>query len=99
MTDDPVSTNIITEQGIMHFQEFWVGRRGRPEVKSVFFTGLEKAIPSQGFLDLLEREETVLIGPSNPVTSIGPILALPGVWKGCGIRRSWPSAPWWEANR
>jgi LPPG:FO 2-phospho-L-lactate transferase len=79
MTDDPVSTNIITEQGIMHFQEFWVGRRGRPEVKSVAFTGLEKAIPSQGFLDLLEREETVLIGPSNPVTSIGPILALPGV--------------------
>jgi len=79
MTDDPVSTNIITEQGIMHFQEFWVGRRGRPEVKSVVFTGLEKAIPSQGFLDLLEREETVLIGPSNPVTSIGPILALPGV--------------------
>jgi LPPG:FO 2-phospho-L-lactate transferase len=79
MTDDPVSTNIITEQGIMHFQEFWVGRRGRPEVKSVIFTGLEKAIPSQGFLDLLEREESVLIGPSNPVTSIGPILALPGV--------------------
>lgn len=79
MTDDPVSTNIITEQGIMHFQEFWVGRRGRPEVKSVVFTGLEKAIPSQGFLDLLEREESVLIGPSNPVTSIGPILALPGV--------------------
>jgi LPPG:FO 2-phospho-L-lactate transferase len=79
MTDDPVSTNIITEQGIMHFQEFWVGRRGRAEVKSVIFTGLEKAIPSQGFLDLLEREESVLIGPSNPVTSIGPILALPGV--------------------
>jgi LPPG:FO 2-phospho-L-lactate transferase len=79
MTDDLVSTNIITEQGIMHFQEFWVGRRGRPEVKSIIFTGLEKAIPSQGFLDLLEREESVLIGPSNPVTSIGPILALPGV--------------------
>ena len=56
-----------------------MGRRGWPEVKSVVFTGLEKAIPSQGFLDLLEKEETVLIGPSNPVTSIGPILALPGV--------------------
>ncbi|MCX6675518.1 MAG: 2-phospho-L-lactate transferase [Methanothrix sp.] len=79
MTDDAVSTNIITAQGITHFQEFWVSRRGRPEVKSVVFTGLEKAIPSQGFLDLLEREESVLIGPSNPVTSIGPILALPGV--------------------
>jgi LPPG:FO 2-phospho-L-lactate transferase len=63
----------------MHFQEFWVSQRGTPEVKSVVFTGLEKAIPSQSFLDLLEREESVLIGPSNPVTSIGPILALPGV--------------------
>ena len=79
MTDDAVSTDIITAQGIMHFQEFWVSQRGRPVVKSVVFTGLERAIPSQGFLDLLEREESVLIGPSNPVTSIGPILALPGV--------------------
>jgi LPPG:FO 2-phospho-L-lactate transferase len=79
MTDDVVSTVIATTEGVMHFQDFWVSRRGEPDVRSVVFTGLEEALPSQGFLDLLEKEDTVLIGPSNPVTSIGPILALPGV--------------------
>jgi len=79
MTDDVVSTVITTPEGVMHFQEFWVGRRGKPEVKSLFLVGLKEALPSQSFLDLLEKEETVLIGPSNPVTSIGPILALEGV--------------------
>lgn len=79
MTDDTVSTVIITPEGMMHFQDFWVGRKGKPEVKSVIFKGLDEALPSEGFLDLLEKEDTVLIGPSNPVTSIGPILALPGV--------------------
>jgi LPPG:FO 2-phospho-L-lactate transferase len=79
MTDDVVSTVIATPEGVMHFQEFWVARRGRPEVRSVVFTGLGAALPSQGFLDLLEKEDTVVIGPSNPVTSIGPILSLAGV--------------------
>ncbi len=79
MTDDVVSTVVTTPEGIMHFQEFWVGRRGKPEVESVLFAGLKEALPSQGFLDLLEKEDTVMIGPSNPVTSIGPILALAGV--------------------
>ena len=79
MTDDIVSTLVATSEGMMHFQDFWVSRRGEPDVRSVVFTGLEEALPSQGFLDLLEKEDTVLIGPSNPVTSIGPILAMPGV--------------------
>ena len=79
MTDDIVSTVIGTPEGMMHFQDFWASLKGRPRVESVTFTGLEEALPCQGFLDLLEREETVIIGPSNPVTSIGPILALAGV--------------------
>ena len=79
MTDDIVSTVVSTPEGVMHFQEFWVGRRGKPEVLSLFFEGLDAALPCQAFLDLLEKEDTILIGPSNPVTSIGPILALQGV--------------------
>ena len=79
MTDDIVSTVVATSEGVMHFQDFWVSRHGEPDVRSVVFTGLEEALPSLGFLALLEKEDTVLIGPSNPVTSIGPILALPGV--------------------
>jgi LPPG:FO 2-phospho-L-lactate transferase len=81
MTDDQVSTMITTPTGEMHFQDFWVGRGGAPEVLSIRFQGIEGASPSQGFLRLLEKEKTVLIGPSNPVTSIGPILALPNVRK------------------
>ncbi len=79
MTDDIVSTIVSTPEGVMHFQEFWVGRRGKLEVRGLFFAGLDAALPCQAFLDLLEKEDTILIGPSNPVTSIGPILALQGV--------------------
>jgi LPPG:FO 2-phospho-L-lactate transferase len=79
MSDDPVSTMITTSQGEIHFQEFWVRQKGQPEVISLRLQGIENARPSPAFLELLEREDTILIGPSNPVTSIGPILALPGV--------------------
>lgn len=79
MTDDPVSTMITTPDGEMHFQEFWVGHKGAPEVLSLRIRGIEDARPSPGFMDLLSKEDTVIIGPSNPVTSIGPILALAGV--------------------
>jgi LPPG:FO 2-phospho-L-lactate transferase len=79
MTDDVVSTTVDTLEGVMHFQDFWVKRQGKPKVRSVGFAGLKQAIPCQSFLELLDKEETILIGPSNPVTSIGPILGLPGV--------------------
>ena len=49
------------------------------EVLSISFAGIDAALPCRAFLDRLEKEDTILIGPSNPVTSIGPILALPGV--------------------
>jgi LPPG:FO 2-phospho-L-lactate transferase len=79
MTDDHVSTMITTPDGEMHFQDFWVGLGGAPEVVSLRFQGIDKATPSPRFLELLEKEDSVLIGPSNPVTSICPILDLPGV--------------------
>lgn len=83
MTDDPVSTVISTPEGEMDLQEFWVGRSGRPEVTGVRYRGIEEARPSPGFIAALEgaaeKGEPVLIGPSNPVSSIGPILALRGV--------------------
>ncbi len=79
MSDDPVSTMITTPSGEVHFQDFWVGMKGKPDIISLRFRGIDEARPSPGFLELLEREDIVLIGPSNPVTSIGPILALKGV--------------------
>lgn len=92
MTDDPVSTMISTPEGEIHLQEFWVGRSGRPDVMGVRFRGIEDALPSLEFLAALERAaevgEPILIGPSNPVSSIGPILALRGVRDLLGGRSS-----------
>ena len=81
MSDDPVATIISTPDGELHFQDFWVNRRGKPEVMGLRFQGLDQASPSPAFSDLLQSVDEVLIGPSNPVTSIGPILSLPGVRK------------------
>ncbi len=79
MSDDEIATIIETPKGDMPFQEFWVGLGGRPNVDGIRIEGLDVAHPSPAFAQALAREEVVLIGPSNPVTSTGPILALPGV--------------------
>ncbi|MHC1631924.1 MAG: 2-phospho-L-lactate transferase [Methanotrichaceae archaeon] len=76
MTDDIVSTIITTQIGEIHLQNYWVGHGGKPQVRAIRFQGIEEAKPSQGFLDALSGDEPVIIGPSNPVTSIRPILAL-----------------------
>jgi len=77
MSDDPVATLIHTPDGMMHFQEFWVAHDGDPAVDNVEFRGASEASSAPGVLSALEDD--VVIGPSNPVTSIGPMLALPGV--------------------
>jgi len=78
MSDDPVATLIHTEGGeTVHFQEYWVARRGEPAVADVEFRGAADAEPTPAVRDALA--DPVVIGPSNPVTSIGPLLALPGV--------------------
>jgi len=83
MTDEParVRTKIHTSEGELHFQEFWVARKGEPDVLDVFFDGIEEVKPSEAVIKVLEKEAEalVLIGPSNPITSIGPILNLKGV--------------------
>ncbi|MBV8952012.1 MAG: 2-phospho-L-lactate transferase [Actinobacteria bacterium] len=84
MSDDPVSTRITvrTASGAtteLRMQEWFVRERCEPPVVSVRFEGAATARPAPGVLDALERADTVLICPSNPVISIGPILAVPGV--------------------
>jgi len=76
MTDDAVSTIITTPQGKMHFQDFWILNKGKPGVLDVKFEGIEKARISKELLNVLKTEKTVIIGPSNPITSIEPILHL-----------------------
>ncbi|MDP2217569.1 MAG: 2-phospho-L-lactate transferase [Methanolobus sp.] len=79
MSDDQVATMIVTPAGKMHFQDFWIANHGKPEVLDVFQEGIETATISPAVLEALEAEEYILIGPSNPITSIGPIIGLPGM--------------------
>jgi LPPG:FO 2-phospho-L-lactate transferase len=79
MCDEKVDTMISTPEGVMHFQDFWVGKRGVPDVMDVKIVGIENARPTKDVLEALDSEENVIIGPSNPITSIGPILALQGM--------------------
>lgn len=84
MSDDPVSTRITVRSAEgatteLRMQEWFVRDRTVPPVVSVRFEGAENAEPAPGVLDTLEHADTVLICPSNPVISIGPILAVPGV--------------------
>lgn len=75
MSDDPLATIIATDRGEMHFQEFWVGHGGEPAVESVEFRGDPAATKAvRRALD-----EPVVIGPSNPVTSVGPIREVEGI--------------------
>jgi LPPG:FO 2-phospho-L-lactate transferase len=84
MSDDPVSTRITVRSAEgatieLRMQEWFVRDRTVPPVVSVRFEGADDAEPAPGVLDTLEHADTVLICPSNPVISIGPILAVPGV--------------------
>ena len=80
MSDDPVRTMITTEDGTrLEFQEYFVRDRQKPLVAAVSFEGLDDAKPAPGILDALRDADVVVLCPSNPVVSLGPILALPGV--------------------
>ena len=77
MTDDPVRTRVRTDEGWLDFQEYFVHRRQGPEVREVRLEGIDSALPTRQVLEALDTAEVIVLGPSNPVVSIGPILAGP----------------------
>jgi LPPG:FO 2-phospho-L-lactate transferase len=79
MSDDRVETRVKTATGEISFQEFFVKERWTHEVLAVHFVGAEEARPAPGVLEALRHAEAIIICPSNPITSIGPILAVPGI--------------------
>jgi LPPG:FO 2-phospho-L-lactate transferase len=79
MTDDKFETRIITEMGSVHFQEYLVKRGAKDEVLGVEFLGAEIANPAPGVLESIRKAQLVIICPSNPIVSIGTILAVKGV--------------------
>ena len=92
MTDDPVATRIaVVADGNeldLHFQEYWVRRGGRDEVKAVRYENAERSRPAPGVLEALSNADAIVLCPSNPVASLGPILAVPGLREAVAARRS-----------
>jgi LPPG:FO 2-phospho-L-lactate transferase len=79
MSDDPAPTHILTADGELHFEEYFVRERAQSTVTGVQLHAAGPARPTAAVLDAIVEAEAILIAPSNPVVSVGPILALPGV--------------------
>jgi LPPG:FO 2-phospho-L-lactate transferase len=86
MTDDRVETHIaITDpespsgRRVVHFQEYWVKLRAEVPVEALVFVGLDESSPAPGVIDAITDAELVIVPPSNPVVSVGPILGVPRV--------------------
>ena len=92
MSDDPVTTRVTVlvhgEEVDLHFQEYWVRRRAKDEVKHLRYAGAERARPGPGVLEAIAEADAVVICPSNPVASIGPILAVLGIRGALAARRA-----------
>lgn len=87
-SDDLVRTLITLPDGqVLSFQEYFVRERHAVEVASVAVEGADLAVPAPGVLDALEQARTVVIAPSNPIVSIGPVLAVPGIRAALEARR------------
>jgi LPPG:FO 2-phospho-L-lactate transferase len=79
MSNDKVPTWVYTDEGELPFQEYFVHRQCHPRVSGFLFRGVEQANPTPGVIEALDKTDLVVICPSNPWVSVGPILALPGV--------------------
>jgi LPPG:FO 2-phospho-L-lactate transferase len=79
MSDDPVRTHVRTPKGLRPFQEFMIIDRWAGPIEDVSFHGIAEARPTPEVIDAIAKADTIVIGPSNPLISIGPILAVPGI--------------------
>ncbi len=87
MSDQRVETRVITEAGDLGFQEYLVKRGARDEVKALRFAGAESARPAPNVIEAIDAADGIVIAPSNPLISIGPIFAVEGIRDalvGCG---------------
>jgi LPPG:FO 2-phospho-L-lactate transferase len=87
MSDDEVPTMIATDEGELHFQEYLVKRRAEPVVRGIRFAGAERARAARGVLEAIRDADGILVCPSNPLISIGPILEMPGIREGLFARK------------
>ncbi|MDQ3972443.1 MAG: 2-phospho-L-lactate transferase [Thermoproteota archaeon] len=73
-TDSQLETIIVTDQGPMHIQEFWVKHHGNPQVRDIRYNGAENSIANPDLLNSLKNSELIVIAPANPISSINPIM-------------------------
>ena len=81
VTDNSIETRIITNKGEMHLQEFWVKHRGMDPVEGIEYQGADKARPNPDAVNAIHDSSLIVIAPGNPLTSIGPMLAIKGIRK------------------
>jgi len=81
VTDNAIETRIITNKGEMHLQEFWVKHRGLDSVDGIEYQGADRARPNPDAVNAIHDSGLVVIAPGNPLTSIGPMLAIKGIRK------------------
>lgn len=93
MSDDPVRTKVVTDEGRLAFQEYLVARRAQPKVLSLEHDGLAAAQPAPAVLPALAGADLVILAPSSPVASVAPILGLPGVRAAVAAARSVAVSP------
>jgi LPPG:FO 2-phospho-L-lactate transferase len=79
MADEPVRTRVRTPDGWLDFQDYFVRLHQEPQVLEVRFEGVERAAATPEVVEAIRSAEVIVVGPSNPVVSIGPILAVPGL--------------------
>src|SRR5436190_905224 len=87
MCEQPVRTRVRTAEGWRGLQQYLVAEHARAAVEEIEIEGMEKATPTPEVLEAIERAEAIVIGPSNPVISIGPIVSMPA------LREAIPAAP------
>ena len=87
MSDDPVETRVTVDEGEIGFQEYFVGRQHSVAVSAVRLAGIEQARPAPGVIESLAGAELVIICPSNPIVSIGPVRAVAGIEAALASRR------------
>jgi len=88
MSDDPVRTRVRTPDGWLSFQEYFVREKAQVQVLDVEYAGAAAARPAPGVLEAVREADVVVVCPSNPVTSVGPVLAVPGVTDALGATRA-----------
>ena len=79
MSDDPIATQLDTDEGELDFQHYFVARRCAPRVSRIRFAGADSARPAPGVVMAISEADAVLVAPSNPFLSIDPLLAVPGI--------------------